>query len=123
MAIISNHNHTDAYLGSAMPYVMTRALAEEERYKIEFPNVTRFVVISNVGVNPLRVGFTEAGVLDATGEGRFYLLYSGETTTALDIKCIDLWLYAELETEFSLIAGYTNIPRKQYPNIAGYDGV
>jgi len=125
--VAGNHSYVDAYLGSAMPYVSTKVLENGAGpYKIQFPRVTKFIVVSNTGANPVRIGFTRGGVLDATppGDRSYYLLLSAESTPALDIKCIDLWIYAEgLDAEFSIIAGYTSIPRQNFPNIENYDGV
>ena len=57
-----------SYQLSAVPFVTSSAGTEVQNTAIslKFPNVTRFFVIHNISSNPMRIGFTKAGV-GATG--------------------------------------------------------
>jgi hypothetical protein len=62
-----NHTFVAEYQQSCLPFVTSSVSATEVSAtvatKISFPGVTRWVEVRNTGANPLRVGFTAAGVL------------------------------------------------------------
>ena len=65
-------NFTPAYQLSAIPFVTSSAQSEvngidgngasPEPIRVDFPNVTKYLKISNTGPNPLRVGFSVRGL-------------------------------------------------------------
>jgi len=80
---------------------------------IQFPKVTRWVVISNTDSSPCRVGFSAHGVSGSSGvpvQGRpnFFLEVPAATVTQpLELKLTELWLSGSREV--SVMAGLTFI--------------
>ena len=136
-----------SYQMSAVPFVTSSAGTEVRNVPIslKFPNVTRFFVIHNISSNPMRIGFTKAGV---SGEGgisgsspsnpsggesnadrsNYFVLSGNSTTGRLEIRCNELFFLRDTSDNcgFSIIAGVTPISDKQFPTLtgsSGYDGV
>jgi hypothetical protein len=119
--------------------------------KIGLPGVSRWFEVRNTGPGHLRIGFTSAGVSGtgaATGsnpinnrplvggEGygtqeaaqanhqNYYVLMSGSTTGRWELKTGEIWInhHADSATDFSVVAGITNIPRGHFVLLSGSDG-
>jgi len=116
-------------------------------YRVQFPFVTRWVQISNIGSNDLRVGFTENGVRGigeanngpapgtnpSTGFlGQNYFILKAEGagpgqgpdranhTVRLELRCTDLFFLAETDTsDVEVVAGLTTVHRSQFPVLTG----
>lgn len=82
--------------------------------KIQFPNVTKWVMIQNDDITEVRVGFSsascEAGLHDNTGH--FFVAASGTTSGPgqigpLDLKLTELWLSGSRHV--NVVAGLTFI--------------
>lgn len=136
-------NDVPSYQMSGVPFVTSSNGAEASTtpIKVTFPYVTKFFAVSNLTGNAdLRVGFTEAGV-NATGglsgsidgesdaNRKNYFVVRRETATEnMEIRCKELWFRRDGATDvaFSLLAGMTPIPGKNFPVLTGsnnYDGV
>ncbi len=62
----SNHTYAPEYQISGIPFVSSSAgteVADGVATQLNFPGVTRWVQIRNIGSNPLHVGFTALGVV------------------------------------------------------------
>ena len=125
-----NHNSAVEYQGSCVPFV-TSSQVGTAVVKIGFPRVSRFVVISNRhGSQTLSFGFTENGTSGAKGpysktgtNDNFFTLAAGQVTERLEIKCGAIFLKGSgASTDFSLIAGMTNVSHNQFLNLTGSDG-
>ena len=87
--------------------------------KIEFPYVTRWVIVTNnANTNP-RVGFSENGV---NGTNYFELGKAGDTdlTTVsprLELKLTEIWISGS--NDISVVAGLTSIPVDRINNLSG----
>jgi hypothetical protein len=81
-----------------------------------FPQVTKFVTVKNINVTdePLRIGFSENGVITS---GNYFVLSSGESFTA-ELKVTDIFLMGDgtASVAFSVVAGLTNIDRRELVN-------
>ena len=129
----SNHNHADEYIGSALPYVTSSVapnIASALPHRIEFPYVTRWVVILNNGNGALRVGFTENGVRGNgadSGRDHYFKMAQATGTERLELKLKEIFVAGDGATPtYQVVAGYTNIPTKNFPNLtgsAGFEGV
>jgi len=116
-----NHNYVPEYQVSGIPYVTSsHTLSPNDKVSIEFPYVTRWVVVHNTdnANSPLRFGFTENGV-GANPDKNYFLLHGGEISPRLEVKTKDLWIHAEGGLEFSVIAGLTGIQRQYFPTLTG----
>jgi len=136
-----------SYQMSAVPFVTSSAGTEvgATAVSLRFPNVTRFLVIHNMSVNVMRIGFTAAGV-GATGgvsgstpsnpaggesaaDRANYFILSGNTSTGrLEVRCKELFFRRDGSGNcgFSVLAGVTPISDKRFPTLtgsAGYDGI
>ena len=125
-----NHNSAVEYQGSCIPFVTSSDVGTDV-VKIGFPRVTRFIVISNRhGSQTLSFGFTENGTGGAKGEysktgtnDNYLTLAAGQVTERLEIKCTGIFLKGSgAGTDFSLLAGMTNVEPSMFLNLTGSDG-
>ena len=127
--VSSNHNNVDEYAGSALPFVSGSISLSTTPIVINFPYVTRWIVVANTHANKeLRFGFTENGVnANPASNSNYFLLEAVDVngpsiTPRLEVKCRQLWLRSDSGTSTaSVIAGYTNIPESQFLNLTGSD--
>lgn len=137
----SHYNNADEYLVSGWPWVKTGILTKSTGpgnniIKLEFPAVVRFFTIHNVSdtSSMIHVAFsnspgdnTSIPPLRPTGfysTDKFFLVGTGETTPALEIKCKEIYLRApDDDAKYSVIAGYTNVPSSTFPDLAKYRDV
>lgn len=108
-------------------------------YRVEFPFVTRWVQITNIGANDLRCGFTENGVR-GMGEavagtantgflGQNYFIVPtkdsdagrpGPQSVRLELRCTDMYFLGNAGTsDVSVVAGLTSVHRSQFPVLTG----
>ena len=131
-----NHNSAAEYQGSCVPFVTSSQVGTTVE-KIKFPRVTRFIVVSNRhGSNDLSFGFTVNGLngplgtegnasgYEVTGSNaNYFTLDAGQMTDRLEIKCDGLFIKAAgAGTDFSIIAGITNVSKDQFLKLSGSDG-
>jgi hypothetical protein len=134
-------SHVPAYQVSAIPFITRSASGEvpqavagdiTETLRVEFPFVTRFVVIKCAdSSNALRVGVSALGVAGpASGQNTptsYIELASGVASNRLEIKTKELFFAGEGGTStFELLAGLTTIESSQLLTLTasnGLDGV
>ena len=124
-----HHGMVSEYQASGVPFVTSSASGEVSTTAIQitFPYVTRWIQVINtdtVSSHDLRFGFTQNGV-NGVG-GRNYVVLDGDTKTErLELKCTQLWFRrnALQDTSFSVMAGLTNVPVKQFFVLTGSNGV
>jgi len=98
-----------SYQASAVPF-LTSSLAvpgsASAPIVVEFPNVTRFVVVKNTGAEELRFGFSEAG----TSGTNYYTVATGSEFQA-EWKVTRVYLLSNTATatSASVAAGLTGI--------------
>ena len=131
-----------SYQMSGVPFVTSsQPLEVSEALKIEFPNVTRFINITNTGANPLRIGFTLNGVTGSGGSvsgslheqtadhSNYFVLMGNTQSSRLELRVKEIYFaehYPATPGSFSLIAGITPIKSSMFPTLtgsAGYVGV
>lgn len=105
------------FQSSALPYVTSStAPASGSPVRFDFPKVTRFVTVANLGTTTLSFGFTRNGLTLSSNK---YIL-SGSQTVTLELRVKELWLQGEGGTpQYSLCAGLTNITRDVMPVLSG----
>lgn len=96
------------YMASGLPFVTASSGAA----KVEFPFVTNFVRIQNMGDASLRVGFTANGVL-----GTNYFTITSGSSVEVPFRIMDLHITGS--DNWELIAGLTQIPRKNFFILTG----
>ena len=130
----NGHNFAPEYQVSGWPFVKTINGLDTTPVKIEFPYVTRWIAFSvhASAHRTVRMGFTENGVNDVTGDGCYFLLETdnkeiGEHSVksqVFDLKCKEMWFRTDSgnNTTVSVIAGYTGILTGSFPVITGSNG-
>jgi len=121
--------------------------------KIDFPGITRWFEVHNHGTGNLRVGFTELGVKgqgavsgsnpvdgydfaprtgatypkqqQANHNNFFVVPASGSFQTRWELKTDQIWIshHSDGNTDFSVIAGITNIPVQNFLPLTGSVGI
>ena len=100
--------------------------------RLDFPFVTRWIQVENIGATDMRFGFTENGV-KGNGEGKtwahnYITLQAPEasnadtrcTTMRLELRCRTLYFLGENSTTgFQVIAGLTSVPAVMFPILTG----
>jgi hypothetical protein len=113
-----------SYQISSIPYLtssLTIPASGSTPKVIEFPNVSRFVVITNTASpsdpsRPFRFGFSENGV-NAVDANNYVVLDNGESFTA-EFRVIKVYLMSDngFEATGSVVAGLTGITNYHLPN-------
>lgn len=141
-AAASGLGNSAAYQVGGVPYATASILTpilSEAPYELAFPNVTKFVTITNTttGTNiPLRVGFSALGVTGSSQGGaspppagasdHYFTLDNGESYTG-EFRVARLYFLSDQKASaptLSIIAGLTSIPSADLPsNWSGSAGV
>lgn len=120
-------NNVGTYQVSGVPFA-TGSVDCSNTTKIEFPYVTRWIMISNNGTTPVSVGFSRAGVevnaqLSAGDIGENYFVLGkpsatdvAVTTPRMELKLTELWVSGS--SNVSVMAGLTNLPIARVDNIS-----
>ncbi len=97
--------NASAFEVSGIPYVQGAIDAKSTVVQLDFPRVTRWIVVTNDSTtdDPLRVGFSQNGV---TGSN-FFPVLPGTTSPRLEVKVTELYLSGS--DNVSVIAGLTTI--------------
>ena len=128
----SGLGNSAAYQVSGKPYATASILVPElsnPPFPVEFPQVTKFVTVTNTktGVNvPLRVGFSVAGVTGSgspsavpVGSDNYFVLDNGESYTG-EFRVTKLFLLGDEKSgntaQASVIAGLTSIRADELRN-------
>jgi hypothetical protein len=121
----SGLGNVGSYQASAIPYLtssLTIPVSSSTPYEVAFPNVTRFVIITNIldGASPnvpLRFGFSENGVKGVENTN-YAILNNGESFEG-EFRVTRLYLLSDdgaLECNASVIAGLTTVSTKELEN-------
>lgn len=141
-ASASGLGNSAAYQVGGVPYAtasIQTPILSEAPYEHSFPNVTKFVTITNTttGANiPLRVGFSALGVTGSTQGGaseppagasdHYFTLDNGESYTG-EFRVARLYFLSDQKASaptLSIIAGLTSISSADLPsNWSGSAGV
>ena len=119
----SNHNNADEYVGSALPFALhVDDVDTGTVVVITFPYVTRWIQV-HAHAQDIRVGFTTNGV-NGDVTNNFIVVESGEHTGRLELKCEKIFIRADSANngQASIIAGYTNIPVRNFLALSGSAG-
>ena len=106
-----------AYQVSAVPFVTSSAVTTVNQ--IDFPYVTRFFTVQNNSALTLRFGFTQLGVQGTN----YFTIPSGSSYTG-EIRTGVLFLSSSTAASisYSVIAGLTGIPTRNFLTITGSNG-
>ena len=131
-------NFVPNYQLAAIPYVTSSAPDEVKNNAttaIHFPFATKYLKINNSGGEPLKVGFTDAGVTASAGtaEANFFIIPTADAGDVciqdFDVRCKSLFFRSEgnsTDTDFSIFAGLTPVGSGSFPKLhsgTGFEGV
>jgi len=122
-----NHNFVSEYQQSVIPYVTSSVTTANGITSVDFPYVTRWVVISNHGPDTSRsaaqnmaFGFSVTG----SSGGNKFIVQAGQSTPRLEVKCTTLFFSGSTTAvPFSILAGLTNVPASALPALSASNGV
>lgn len=127
-------DYVPAYQVSGVPFVTSSQHAiTTTPVSIDFPRVTRFISVTNTGVNVLRLGFSENGVnglgqvsgsnqtVEHEPRANYFILPVSGATGRLELRCKSLFIRADTGAagSFSVMAGLTGIDKNQFPVLTG----
>lgn len=100
---------------SGLPYVTASVAVSGSVFRIDFPYLTKNVVVKNIGPNTLAVGFTQSGTL---GSNRLTLPTG--TAFSMDFRIISLYLTAlSSSCSYEVVAGLTTVRTRDFPTLTG----
>lgn len=115
--------YVPAYQMSGMPYVTSSNVSLGATKQIEFQFVTKFFTIKNTSAaaNVIAVGFTQNGMLPSNSN---YFILSGSESFTGDIRTSKIFISgsAGASSTFSLTAGLTNIPVRNFLAVTASNG-
>jgi len=117
-------NNVGSYQVSGIPFAtgnLTVPASGSTPLKIEFPFVTQWISVVNTNAKHVRLGFSERGVKN--GGHNYVLIHEDNhpTFNMYNLKLSEVYLLSDTGqsvTNFSLIAGLTNIPVERVNNIS-----
>lgn len=100
-----------SYQVSGIPFLTSSLAIDTGVTVVEFPQVTKFVTITNNGSGVLKFGFSENGL-----NGTNYATLSGSDSYTGELKVTKIFLTSLTSTTASIIAGLTTISVNEVPN-------
>jgi hypothetical protein len=110
-----HHGLVSEYQASGIPY-LTGSSGAQTNEKVEFPYVTRWIVVSAHG-GATKIGFSSTGITN----DQHITIPSGEISPRLELKCTDIWVTSA--GGFNLVAGLTNVTGSNFPDISTLEGI
>lgn len=105
-------NNVGSYQVSGIPY-LSGAIDARTGASLTFPNVTRWIQISNSGSTVLQYGYSSLG---AAGSN-VGIVFPNSTTPRMEIKATELYLQGGVAAGTYVAAGLTNLPNSRVDNI------
>jgi hypothetical protein len=126
---MSTYNYTPglgnaaSYQVSGKPFVTGNISPIVGTVQIDFPAVTSWVMVKNIGSEPAFVGFSSAGVTDGVGENNFWEIESNSGSLGpIDLKLTQIFVSGsagEDSKSIFVMAGLTGIPLGQLDYVSG----
>ena len=123
----THHGNVAEYQASGIPFVMQVSLTTGQMKKVDFPFVTQWIMIQSS--NDVYVAFSAAGQQGGSGGDNFFIAQtlSGESPGSMPImrlKCKEIYFKDPTGgTTVTVIAGLTNVPAADFPDITGLVGI
>lgn len=102
------------YQASGLPFATAETTVSASVTNVSFPFVTKFFCVKNTSGSDITVGFTENGTLGTNN----FTVAAGESHQ-FDIRVIDLYFTAGAALDFEVVAGLTQIPRRNFYVLTG----
>lgn len=111
-----------AYQISPIPFVTSSNVTLGEIKSYSFPNVSKSIFVQNTAAatSVIAIAFTQNGLLTANSN---FLVLSGGQEFSQDVRTSQLFISGTAgASTFSLLAGLTNIPVKNFLTVTGSNG-
>jgi hypothetical protein len=108
-------NHTPAYQVSGQPFAKGGINAASSTQTVNFPYVTRWVVVNNNSGTVLKVGFSSRGIA-AT---EYFDVLPNSSSPRLEVKVSQIFLNGGSGATVSVVAGLTSIPSSRVDTTLG----
>ena len=108
-------NHVPAYQVSGQPFAKGGINASSATQTINFPYVTRWVVVNNNSSTVLKVGFSALGVAGT----EYFDVLPNSSSTRLEVKVSQIFLNGGDSGDTSVVAGLTSIPASRVDTSTG----
>ena len=112
-----NHNHTSEYQQSSIPFL--QELAGANNTQVNFPFVTRYIVISNPSDTVVQIAFSSTG----NANSQYIKIPPGVVSPRLELKVKSIWVTHAGGKEVNILAGLTNVKAADFPDITGLAGI
>ena len=115
--------YVPAYQLSATPWVTSSQVTLGQTVQLSFPQVTRFIIISNNAVTAssvMNVAFTQNGL---TAGASNYFALSGTNSFSAELRLDRLFISGSAGTsQFTVVAGLTSVQRKDFLVVTASNG-
>lgn len=111
-----------AYQISPIPFVTSSDVTLGTIKSYSFPNVSKSILVQNTSAatSVIAIAFTQNGLLTANSN---FLVLSGGQEFSQDVRTSQLFISGTAgASTFSLLAGLTNIPVKNFLTVTGSNG-
>lgn len=120
--VVMGEGYVPAYQISSTPFITSSIVALGATTQVNFDTVTRFFTVKNNGAAAavIAVAFTQNGL--KTVNSNFFVLSGTETFTS-EIRTDRLFISGVAgSSNFSILAGLTQVPVKNFYTITGSNG-
>ena len=120
--VVMGEGYVPAYQISSTPFITSSIIALGATARVNFDTVTRFFTVKNNGAatSVIAVAFTQNGL--KTANSNFFVLSGTETFTS-EIRTDRLFISGVAgSSSFSILAGLTQVPVKNFYIITGSNG-
>jgi hypothetical protein len=112
-----HHGHVAEYQSSSIPWL--QELVAASNTKVDFPYVTRYIVISNPSDTVVQIAFSATG----NGNSQYIKIPPATISPRLELKVKSIWVTHAGGKEVNILAGLTNISAADFPDITGLAGI
>tara|TARA_B100001094_G_C18179304_1_gene799843 strand:- start:893 stop:1264 length:372 start_codon:yes stop_codon:yes gene_type:complete len=112
-----NHSHVAEYQQSSIPWL--QELVAANNTQVNFPYVTRYIVISNPSDTAVQVAFSSTG----NANSQYIKIPPATVSPRLELKVKSIWVTHAGGKEVNILAGLTNVKAADFPDITGLDGI
>ncbi len=112
-----NHGHVAEYQQSSIPWL--QELVAASNTKVDFPYVTRYIVISNPSDTVVQIAFSATG----NGNSQYIKIPPATISPRLELKVKSIWVTHAGGKEVNILAGLTNVKAADFPDITTLPGI
>jgi len=114
-----HHGHASEYQVSGFPFVYQHG-ADMADLRIEFPFVTQWICVTAPS-GDAAISF-KPSQSDEGGDAMRFVIPQN-SMMVLPVKCVDLFVDSNGQTDVTVMAGLTNVSRTDFPDISELEGV